>query len=151
MEDIIVIKYEHGTMNLYPSKFFPCTKGDMKKVLDCVDMDIDPSRADRVLNEIMTALKELGPMIEAEIRENRTDFDRVYQDFTDTKKAITTKTSASGIPLRGENLKSAKRQVIAYKEELERLRSRYSKLKTKQRLLQRDIEYMTERYGGSWE
>lgn len=145
----IQIKWDRGRSEVNCEYFFPTSKVRLGKLLKVVDMDFD--HRDQILTDIthylITAVDKC--------RDDMTTIKRVFHGEYETQERlqhmIRDKKYPNGVPFRKGDVKLYKAELRNQKAVVNELMTRYKKAEKDLTALQNNLDYMQERYGGSFE
>lgn len=113
--------YGNGKLTLYPEKFFPATKGQIRKLYKLF-FRIGDRGASAYVDECLQHLDERIPEEEQKAKELANEYVTLRTEQMELKQQIRDKKKTNGLPFRGDELKE-------YKKELKKLNEKVSSAK----------------------
>ena len=113
--------YGNGKLTLYPEKFFPATKGQIRKLYKLF-FRIGDRGAFAYVDECLQHLDERIPEEEQKAKELANKYVTLRTKQVELKQQIRDKKKTNGLPFRGDELKE-------YKKELKKLNEKVSSAK----------------------
>lgn len=102
--------YGNGKLTLYPEKFFPATKGQIRKLYKLF-FRIGDRGASAYVDECLQHLDERIPEEEQNAKKLINEYVTIRTQQTEMKQQIKDKKKANGLPFRGDELKEYKKQL----------------------------------------
>lgn len=102
--------YGNGKLTLYPEKFFPATKGQIRKLYKLF-FRIGDRGASAYVDECLQHLDERIPEEEQNAKKLANEYVTLRTQQTEMKQQIKDKKKANGLPFRGDELKEYKKQL----------------------------------------
>lgn len=102
--------YGNGKLTLYPEKFFPATKGQIRKLYKLF-FRIGDRGASAYVDECLQHLDERIPEEEQNAKKLINEYVTLRTQQTEMKQQIKDKKKANGLPFRGDELKEYKKQL----------------------------------------
>lgn len=102
--------YGNGKLTLYPEKFFPATKGQIRKLYKLF-FRIGDRGASAYVDECLQHLDERIPEMEKLAKELANEYVSLRTRQVEMKQQIQDKKKANGLPFRGDELKEYKKQL----------------------------------------
>ena len=113
--------YGNGKLTLYPEKFFPATKGQIRKLYKLF-FRIGDRGASAYVDECLQHIDERIPEEEQKAKELAREYITLRTEQMELKQQIRDKKKTNGLPFRGDELKE-------YKKELKKLNEKVSSAK----------------------
>ena len=113
--------YGNGKLTLYPEKFFPATKGQIRKLYKLF-FRIGDRGASAYVDECLQHIDERIPEEEQKAKELAREYITLRTEQMELKQQIRDKKKTNGLPCRGDELKE-------YKKELKKLNEKVSSAK----------------------
>ena len=113
--------YGNGKLTLYPKKFFPATKGQIRKLYKLF-FRIGDRGASAYVDECLQHLDERIPEEDQKAKELAREYITLRTEQMELKQQIVDKKKTNGLPFRGDELKE-------YKKELKKLNEKVSSAK----------------------
>lgn len=102
----VIYNYGNGKLELYPEKFFPATKGQIRKLYKLFfRIGVRPSS--EYVDECIQSIDERIP----ELEKLANEYVNLRTRQVEMKQQIKDKKKANGLPFRGEELKEFKKQL----------------------------------------
>ena len=106
----VIYNYGNGKLELYPEKFFPATKGQIRKLYKLFfRIGVRPSS--EYVDECIQSIDERIPELEKLAKELANEYVSLRTRQVEMKQQIKDKKKANGLPFRGEELKEFKKQL----------------------------------------
>ena len=106
----VIYNYGNGKLELYPEKFFPATKGQVRKLYKLFfRIGVRPSS--EYVDECIQSIDERIPELEKLAKELANEYVNLRTRQVEMKQHIQDKKKANGLPFRGEELKEFKKQL----------------------------------------
>lgn len=102
--------YGNGKLTLYPEKFFPATKGQIRKLYKLF-FRIGDRGASAYVDECLQHLDERIPEEEQNAKKLANKYVTLRTQQTEMKQQIKDKKKANGLPFLGDELKEYKKQL----------------------------------------
>lgn len=102
--------YGNGKLTLYPEKFFPATKGQIRKLYKLF-FRIGDRGASAYVDECLQHLDERIPEEEQKAKELANEYVTLRTKQVELKQQIRDKKKTNGLPFRGDELKEYKKQL----------------------------------------
>lgn len=102
--------YGNGKLTLYPEKFFPATKGQIRKLYKLF-FRIGDRGASAYVDECLQHLDERIPEEKQNAKKLTNEYVTLRTQQTEMKQQIKDKKKANGLPFRGDELKEYKKQL----------------------------------------
>lgn len=102
--------YGNGKLTLYPEKFFPATKGQIRKLYKLF-FRIGDRGASAYVDECLQHLDARIPEEEQKAKELANEYVTLRTKQVELKQQIKDKKKANGLPFRGDELKEYKKQL----------------------------------------
>ena len=106
----VIYNYGNGKLELYPEKFFPATKGQIRKLYKLF-FRIGDRRSSEYVDECIQSIDERIPEMEKLAKELANEYVSLRTRQVEMKQQIKDKKKANGLPFRGEELKEFKKQL----------------------------------------
>ena len=109
---MITVKYNYGNgkLELYPEKFFPATKGQIRKLYKLF-FRIGEEGPAFYVDECLQHLDKRIPEEEQKAKELANEYVDLRTQQVEMKQQIKDKKKANGLPFRGDELKEYKKQL----------------------------------------
>ena len=102
--------YGNGKLELYPEKFFPATKGQIRKLYKLF-FRIGDRPSSEYVDECIQSIDERLPELEQMAKDLANEYVNLRTKQSEMKQHIKDKKKANGLPFRGDELKEYKKQL----------------------------------------
>ena len=135
---MITVKYNYGNgkLELYPEKFFPATKGQIRKLYKLF-FRIGEEGPSFYVDECIRSIDERLPELEQTAKDLANEYVNLRTKQSEMKQHIKDKKKANGLPFRGDELKE-------YKQQLRDLNVKVSEVEADARIAAKTVPWLKE-------
>ena len=106
----VIYNYGNGKLELYPEKFFPATKGQIRKLYKLF-FRIGSRTTSEYVDECVQHIDERIPEQEQTAKDLANEYVCIKTRQVEMRQQIKDKKKANGLPFRGDELKDYKKQL----------------------------------------